>query len=64
MMYIYLFIEFIVNPINSLILSDTPLISNDETLEGQISSCLHEMKVYKVQADFVKCLFRRGFKCA
>lgn len=45
MLYIYLFIEFIVNPINNLILSDTPLKSNNQTLKRAISSCLNEMRV-------------------
>lgn len=47
----YLFIEFTVNPIYNLVRSDIPLKSNDQTLEIAIPSCLHEMKVYKVQAD-------------
>lgn len=63
MLYIYLFIEFTVNPITNLILSDAPLKSNDQTLEIAISSRLYEMKVYKVQADFVKRLFLRGLRC-
>lgn len=58
MLYIYLFIEFVGNPINNLILSD------DQTLDRALSSCLHETKVYKVRADFVKCLFPRGLTCA
>ena len=40
MLYIYLFIEFTVNPITSLILSDAPLKSNDRALEIAISSRL------------------------
>lgn len=64
MLYIYLFIEFIVNPINNLVLSDAPLKSSDQTLERAISSCLHEVKVYKVQADLVKYLFLTGLICA
>lgn len=57
MLYIYLFIEFIVNPISNLVLSDAPLKSGNQTLARAIASCLCEMKVYVVQAEFVKCLF-------
>lgn len=57
MLYIYLFIEFIVNSVNNPILSDAPLKASDQTLNRASSSCLHETKVYKVQADFVGCMF-------
>lgn len=57
MLYVYLFIEFIVNPINNLILSEAPFKSNDQTPDRAVSSCLHEAKVCKVQASVVKCLF-------
>lgn len=57
MLYVYLFIEFFVNPINNLILSDAPFKSNDQTLDRAVPSCLHETKVYMVQAGFIECLF-------
>lgn len=45
MLYIYLFIEFVANSSNSLILSDAAPKSNSQIHKRATYSCMHEMKV-------------------